>query len=353
MEIGDQQPQPEERSPAQLPGPGVSFFAALRSLQTERQALVGRDTRPSKEPARLIAEASLAYPAAELASVTEDPEGRALLEVTFLGLFGPSGALPLHYTQLIIDRARHKDHALREFLNLFNHRWLSLFYRAWEKHDYPSAFQTSQSLNEEDVLTRILWCLIGLGTKGQRGRLRLEEQTLLHYAGLLSDSKPRESTVQAILSDWFSIQVAVLQYQGQWLQLPEHEQSRPQSDRFGVNGNNRLGMDTIAGSRVWNVENRFRLRLGPLRVDSFVAFSPMGERLYELAALTRTYVGPQFEFDVQVIVDRRDVPSTTLSGTSQLGWNTWLGYWQFERDADDAVFEVDDLETVWPTAPGK
>ena len=134
----------------------VSFFAFMRRIQAETGAQVGCDTKPNEEPIRLKAEPSLAYPASELTNITADDASPDELEVAFLGLFGPNGALPLHYTQLVIDRSRHKDNALRDFLNIFNHRWLSLFYRAWEKTHYASAFETSRRLGKEDPITRAL-----------------------------------------------------------------------------------------------------------------------------------------------------------------------------------------------------
>ncbi len=327
----------------------VPFFAALRKIQSEQGSLIGRDTRPSQEPVRLRAEADLGYPATELAKATTEHSGRVTLEVSFLGLFGPSGALPQHYTQAIIDRMRHKDRGLRDFLDLFNHRWLSHFYRAWEKHDYPSAYQTSHSLQQEDTVTQILWSLIGMGTGGQRGRLRLEEKSLLHYSGLLADVRVRPSTLANILSDWFDISVEVVQFYGQWISIPLVDQTRMKFVRLGDNCNNRLGIDAVAGERVWNVENRFRLRIGPLGAAEFKRFSPLGEQLASLVALARTYVGPQFEFDVQAVLRRAEVPRMQLGNEQEpscLGWNTWLGNWPFGHDPNDAVFELDDVATL-------
>ncbi len=347
----------KEPLPTDLPPPPrtVPFFAALRKIQSEQAALIGCDTRPSQEPVRLRAEADLGYPATELAKATTEPSGRITLQVSFLGLFGPSGALPQHYTQAIIDRSRHKDHGLRDFLDLFNHRWLSHFYRAWEKHDFPSAYQTSHSLQQEDTVTQILWSLIGMGTGGQRGRLRLEEKSLLHYSGLLADARVRPSTLANILSDWFEIYVEVEQFYGQWIGIPPADQTRMEFVRLGDSCNNRLGIDAVAGERVWNVENRFRLRIGPLSAAEFLQFSPLGEQLASLVALARTYVGPQFEFDIQAVLLRSEVPRMQLGNTeapSCLGWNTWLGDWPFEHDPDDAVFELHDAATLYGARQG-
>lgn len=346
-------PAPKQASLRAIPTRSVPFFATMKKLQSVSASLVGRDTRPANEPVRLRAEASQAYPSTELAKATTDEHGRLTLEVSFLGLFGPSGALPQHYTQTIIDRLRHKDHALRDFLDLFNHRWLSLFYRAWEKHDYASAYQTAHSLQQEDAVTRILWCLIGLGTGGMRDRLRIEDKSLLYYAGLLADVRSRQSTLANILSDWFQIPVQVLQFQGQWLHIAVADQTCVQLVKLGARSNNQLGVDAVVGERVWNVENRFRIRIGPLSYQAFSQFSPLAERLAALHTLARIYVGPQLEFDVQAVVQRNQVPSTHLgneSAPSCLGWNSWLGDWPFDHDAQDAVFELPDSETIQGSA---
>lgn len=346
---------PEAASPPASEAPrfsasqSVAFFATMRRLQSMTGALVGRDTRPAQEPVRLKAEAALAYPFSELAQARQDEGGRVTLEVSFLGLFGPSGALPQHYTQTIIDRSRHKDYALRDFLDLFNHRWLSLFYRSWEKNDFTAAYQTAHSLGQEDVVTQILWCLIGLGSRGLRGRLRLQDKSLLYYAGLLADTRSRQSTLANLLSDWFQIPVQALQFQGQWIRIAPADQTRLRTPRLGQTSNNQLGRDALVGQRVWNVENRFRLKIGPLDRQTFTQFSPTGECLSAFYTLARTYVGPQFDFDIQAVLQREQVPGIRLGSSTEpsfLGWNCWLGNWPFESDACDAVFELDDSATT-------
>ncbi len=57
---------------------------------------------------------------------------RPRLQVRLFGLLGPNGPLPLHITEYARERLRHaNDPTLSRFLDLFHHRFLTLFYRAW------------------------------------------------------------------------------------------------------------------------------------------------------------------------------------------------------------------------------
>lgn len=363
----------EETSPRR-----ASFFALLRNIQQDNKELVGRDSKVKNEPIRLGCNPSLSYPATELAEVKKDEHGLQRIDVNFFGLFGPSGTLPLHYTQLILDRQRSKDHTLSDFLDAFNHRWLSLFYRAWEKNHFATAFQTHSQIGETDPLTLIFRALTGIGTKGTQSRLRADDKALLHFAGYFSDTKRRSESLASILESWFRIQVKIEQFTGQWIAIEREDQTRLQATILGSSANNRLGINAVAGSRVWNVESRIRICVGPLTWNQFAEFLPSGSKLFELFSLVRAYVGSQFDVDVQLILSRHEVPQTKLSpeGVSpasdeggfaatqphaapisgvgaaethsqpRLGWNTWLGSWNRASDANDATFELNDQQTV-------
>ncbi len=114
-----------------------SISLKLFGESSDRRDFVwGTDLKPSQEPVVIKADVDLHFAPTEVASFT-DEQSPPELRVAFYGLFGPSGALPHHYTQLIVDRCRNRDYALRDFLDMFNHRLLSFFYRGWEKNHFP------------------------------------------------------------------------------------------------------------------------------------------------------------------------------------------------------------------------
>lgn len=341
------------------------FFQAVRLLeQLARErvrdgragdaAPVGYDHLPQRESVRFRALPSHTFPPGEVVSLrrSESPDAAspatppAEMVVSFLGLTGPGGVLPRHYTQLVIDRVRQKDFSLRDFLDLFNHRAISLFYRAWEKYRLPAAFERATldpQAEAEDPFTRCLVCLVGLGTDKLRGRLEISDAAFLYYGGHFAHAPRTATALESILQDYFDIPLQVLQFQGRWLYLSTEDRSQTPSPRAPEGQNCRLGMNVVVGSRVWSVENKFRVRLGPLTYQQFCQFMPRQAALRPLCQLVRSYVGPEFDFDVQPVLQAAEVPPCRAGRggplRSRLGWNTWLRSKPLLRDAADAVFQ--------------
>ena len=329
----------------------------LLSRQTSSpRRSVGRGHAPEDEIVRFRSFVSHQFPAASIHAYTPATEPAAPgkpvshleMVVSFSGLTGPSGVLPRHYTQLVIDRVRQKDFALRDFLDLFNHRMISLFYRAWEKHHFPFAYEDTASDPDgerEDLFTRCLYCLVGMGTDGLRNRLEIDDRTFLHYGGIFAHQPRNALSLEAVVADYFGLRVTVIQFYGQWLDLSQDNQSRVAFRDESAGSNNELGLNVVVGDRVWGVENKFRVRLGPLGYDQFRRFTPTGDCLTPLGQLVRTYVGPDLDFDIQPVLRQEEVPCTRLGGDeadpSCLGWNTWVRGAPMTHDADDAVFEIE------------
>jgi type VI secretion system protein ImpH len=265
------------------------------------------------------------------------------MTTSFLGLTGPQGVLPQHYTALLIERVRGKDYALRDFLDIFNHRALSLFYRAWQKYRFPFAYEDTgvRAAGEEDLFTQGLYCLLGLGTGGLRGRAEFDE-ALPYFAGHFAHWPRSAVALEGILNEYFRLPAAVKQFQGQWLYMAEEDRSSLPSLPGGKGQYTRLGSEAVIGQRVWDVEGKFRIRVGPLSYAEFRRLLPDGDMLRPLCEMTRLYVGPHLEFDVQLVLKRREVPRCRLGGdcgsASRLGWNTWVRHGEFPIDVSDAIF---------------
>ena len=346
------------------------FFQAVRVLQWlgnpddsqgESGTAVGQDHAPQSEVVRFQALRSNGFAQQTVHGLRRPPADGwrpAEMDVSFMGMTGPAGALPRHYTQLVIERSRYGDFALADFLDMFNHRFVSLFYRAWAKYRLPILMEQAHRAGATtDPCTQALLSFVGWGTAGLQGRQRIHDPTLLFYGGLFANRTRNANALERMMADYLSVAATIRQFQGQWMYLSHEDQSRLTERRWGEGWNNQLGTTAVVGDRVWGVENSFRLRLGPLNYQQFAGLTPQGDLLGEVAQLVRCYAGAEFDFDVQLVLRREDVPVAQLGGKQQsrLGWNTWIAAGRRTRDADDAVFRVegwpDDRPQTSPPSP--
>ncbi len=298
--------------------------------------------------------------------------------------------LPTHYTQLLMDLVRDvrgpERRSLRDWLDLFNHRFISLFYRAWEKYRFHIAYDRGDAFRPtQDTFTLGIRCLMGLGTQSLRDRLvlrnaaadkealhwdspvssersissktkhpahkkpeselgRVDDLALMYYAGLFVQRPRNANNLRTILTDYFRLPIEVEQFQGRWLAIPEDGQTR--IGEFGS-----LGVNAVAGERTWDVQSQLRLRIGPLKYSQFEELlpdpTPTPERktFFLAAQLTRLYVGPELDFDIQLVLAGPDVPEAKLGDQPgagpRLGWNMWLISGSPLSPVDDAVFDAE------------
>src|SRR3989442_14844714 len=93
-----------------------------------------------------------------------------------------AGVAPRLLNELILERARQKDSTFRDFLTLFDHRLISLFYRAWEKYRAPIGYEHARTRDEGlDAVSTCLFDLVGMGTAGLRGRFHAPADERLPY----------------------------------------------------------------------------------------------------------------------------------------------------------------------------
>ena len=343
---------PHPRSP--LAGlfatPGkFDFFQAVRLLErlaaSENRAAVGGDTAPEQEAVYLRVLPALRFPAGPVSKATPAGAGPPELVVTFGGLTGADGILPQHYTALLLTRSRLKDNTLRDWLDMFHHRLLSLLTRAWEKNRWAAVVdrQRAEGDTREDAATRAGFAIAGFGTGGLRERLKLPGDVPVFYAGLLS-RQPRTATgLEQMLGDFFGWPVAVEQYAGQWLYLDaENKAELPRETRPGLNCT--LGRDVVIGRRVWDVQSNVRVVVGPVDGSAFRSLLPGGHARGPLCEMIRLYLGLEYDAEVQVVIQPDAVPVTELEyderNGPRLGWNTWVRTHNFGKPVGDVKFAV-------------
>ncbi|MCO6456062.1 MAG: type VI secretion system baseplate subunit TssG [Pirellulaceae bacterium] len=316
-----------------------SFFQALRYLEAAYpdKPRVGCSLRPSDDPVRIGQEPSLAFAPSTLSAFRRDADGRPpRLEVNFLGMFGPNGPLPLHLTEYARQRLRTvHDPTFARFLDIFHHRMLGFFYRAWAaaepvvQHDRP----------ETDRFACYVGSLCGLGTPGLRRRDRMPDLVKLHFAGHLVCQTRYAQGLRDVVAEFFQVPGEIREFVGQWLELPNDYLLRlGESPSTG-----RLGISTTIGARVWDCQQKFRIVLGPIDFSQFQRLLPGGDSLKKLADIVRNYTGDQLGWDLQLILKKEEVPQLRLGYVGSLGWSSWLTSQTPTADVDDLILETSPL----------
>jgi type VI secretion system protein ImpH len=321
----------------------VRFFQAVRLL---RRALphrrhVGEFAPPSEEAVRFRAHPSLAFPASEVQSVEwpENSDTPVGMEVNFMGLCSPVGVMPAPYTEFIIRRARKRDDGFRDFLDIFNHRIISLFYRAWERYHFFAGYER----RELDPLTPLLMSLIGLNTKWLEGRQCLEDQSLAYYAGLLAPHPRSAQALRQLLEDYFQVPVEIEQFVGKWVRLSRQNQTCFDDTQ---SMSHQLGLGVVVGDEVLDHQSTTRIKLGPLTRRQYLDFLPTPEaRAYPaLKAWLKFYSREQIDFEIQLVLKREEAPESELKsegeGHLMLGWTSWIKNVPMSRDPAETVLEM-------------
>jgi type VI secretion system protein ImpH len=317
------------------------FFQAVTLLQRLRRESqpVGRFSNPEDEAVHFRANNELAFPASQIQELEYPDNAPPRMKVNFMGLTGPMGVLPYCYSELILERLRAKDKSLPAFLDIFNHRMISLFYRAWEKYRFPVTYY----LGDEDLFTHHLLDLIGLGTPGLQNRQTVSDNALLHYVALLGEQSRSAAALEAILRDYFEVPVEVEQFTGAWYSLDRATQCCMQE---GYSESEQLGRGAVVGDEIWDQRSRVRIRLGPMTISQYREFLPDGSAFEPLRAITRFFSNGEFDFEAQLFLKRDEVPTCDVGfegeGPPRLGWVTWLKpkSTPIDRDPGDTILAL-------------
>ena len=316
------------------------FFQAIRLLEKlfPDRTPISRSATPKNELVRIRGNPSLRFPPSQIQKIEliEDPEtGEDTIEmmVNFMGMVGIVGVLPTHYSELIIERARYNDTALLNFTDIFTHRAVSMFFRAWEKYRFPVQYERGN-----DDFTSYLFDFAGLGSDGLRGKMGLDDEGLLPYSGLIIQKPHSAKALEQILSDYFGIKAKIRQFYGQWLELDSESITK-----LG-RANSSLGDSAIIGTKIWDQQSKFRVVLGSMSYQQFRSFLPNGSGHTPVKSIIKFLTGLEFDFDVQLVLKREQVPSCILTTRAKrrpmLGWTSWLKSKPVENDDNQVILQI-------------
>jgi type VI secretion system protein ImpH len=311
------------------------FYQTLRRLEClySEKPRWGSALRPVDEPVRLGQDPDLSFAPAPLASFESGPEGTPpRLQVRLFGLLGPNGPLPVHITEYARERLRHVgDPTLSRFLDLFHHRFLELFYRAWAQ----AQPHVNRDRPAEDRFASYLGAFIGLAPQPVRNRDRLPDLAKLFHVSALVRQVRNADGLRVILEHFFRVPVAIEEFVGHTLHLADGE--RTYLARDGAT----LGAGAVLGRRVWDRQHKFRVHLGPLTLPQYESFLPGQPPLRKLVDWIRLYLCYELQWDVRLVLKKDEVPPVKLGRAGRLGWTTWLGRRRVKTDADDLCLDAE------------
>lgn len=319
------------------------FFAVLRHIESLRpeQPRIGSALRPAQESVRLGQVPELAFAPAALESFEMRGDAAPRLGVRFFGLLGPQGPMPLHFTEYVRERLRSRgDATLARFLDLFHHRLLALFYRAWAQsqpavhHDRP----------DDDRFAAWLGATYG-AADAVDSRRSLPENARRFQAGLLGARSRHPEGLAKLLRQYFRVPVRIEQHVEHWLVLDREDRSRlgysrsrPERTRATMP---QLGVSTTSGSKWRDRQYKFRIALGPLTLAQYLDFLPGRAPWLRVREWVQHYTGLDLRWDVELALAAAEVPEPRLGTALQLGVTTWLGRTARAEDRRDLRLRPD------------
>lgn len=318
------------------------FFHLVRRLEVLWAAarsgpVLGKSVRASEDVVRFSQEPSLAFAPRTIAGV-KTRSGITRFFVNFMGLLGPQGPMPAHLTDYAYTRQiHHADPTLARFLDIFNHRMVSLFYRAWAMNRPAVSYDRSalpgvESAEAQDDFARYCASLIGIGMEHLRGRDALPDRAKLFYSGRLVGQTRNAEGLIAVIAEYFGVQSSIEEFVGRWFDLPDQYLTKLGNKSTAI-----LGQTAISGGRVWNCQSVVRLRLGPMGLTQYERLLPGGPAHEKLAAWIKLYAGPELAWEAKLTLKQAEIPRAALGRGVRLGWTTWISTKPLGRDPDDVT----------------
>jgi len=312
------------------------FYAALRQLECcyRDKSRIGYSVKPADDAVRFGQMPSLQFAPSTLASF--EAKGVSKLKVFFFGVFGPNGPLPLHLTEFARSRIRNsKDDTFAGFADMFHHRLLSLFYRAWADKEPTVQFDRP----DKDRFVFYIGSLLGIGEPSQQKRDAISDYTKLHFAAHMGCHTRHASGLQSILSDTLQMPIQIEELIGEWLDIPKNSYCYLNDDM----STGQLGLSAVIGTRTWQCQHKFRIIVGPLDLCEYESLLPLGDKLESLRSLVKNYIGFEYSWEVNLVLKKQQVPTVQIGKYGRLGWTSWLKAGKREVNVNELYLNMGEM----------
>jgi type VI secretion system protein ImpH len=291
------------------------WLATMRRLERAHpgKPRIGDSAARSQEFVTLSQNPYLEFPDSTIEAAAKDSQGRVRLVARFLGMFGPQGALPLTTTDEAYAWLRARDDAFARFVDIFQGRFLALFFRAWA--DARPIVQNDRPA--EDRFRDYVGSVIGLGAAWFRNRDSVHDFVKLEYAGLMAPRAKSASRLRFLLTGLVGARVEIEEFVGAWQMLEEGERTRLGSARSG------LGTDCMLGASAYTVSDKFRVRVFARDFAHYEQFLPGAPLADQIADAVFAYVGDEYDWDLELAIPAGEVKAVRVGSGARLGWTGW------------------------------
>lgn len=330
---GPARPDITAKPPFPADARNCNFYVLMEALY-RRYGVPDKDislrTEPDQEVVRFNSDASIAFPGSDLSTLSRNDAGQFVLGTKFLGFSGSQSPLPGYYLDHMAHESAQGEDGLKEFLDLFSHRWTQFAYHAWRKYRYYICFRNGGT----DAFSQRMYALVGLGIQSVRDRLAINHSKMLAYAGILATPGRAPEVICNLVSHCFDLpDVTIEGWQLRKVAIDPDRQNRlgvrnPKGKTAGhVPGRSMLGVNFTLGSRVADRSGKFVLQIGGLSLERYLSFLPDGKNHLPLTMFLSFILRDQFAWDLRLCLAPQQARGMRLGdpASSRLGRTCFIG----------------------------
>ena len=288
-------------------------FCQLLEKQLSAQKPIGSTFTPKDDPVRFRPHPGMGFPVSELKAVETDPQrpdAPPTVRTTFMGLYGVDSPLPTSYIDDIAQK-REGHEALEAFLDIFNHRMMTQFYRIWRKYSYPATFEDGGT----DKTSRSLMALTGITDSGDVPASRL----LALLQPLVRTTRTAEGIASVIRTQAPNTQVTIKPHKV--TRMPAGKRAK-----FSFSDQQKLGDHLVLGSETTDANCCIGIEMFTEDAAEARGWLPGGQLGKDVFDLLRVYLGCDYDASLSLTIPMKLAPLPRLGDRSlMMGYNVVLG----------------------------